>query len=320
MPPPREPGELDATARYAIQLAPEEVMRWAEPTLSADLAFSHWLDTEMIAFPGEPRRRCDTVAELVSRSGRQPPWALVVEVEARPRAAMVGRLPEYLLRVFRRVRHGPRNRDPYLVAGVLIVLTGEQRGMQVRMPLPDTPLGMGWSVGVMNVARQDAKDTLKQIADGLLGRGILPWLPLMAGADDAAVVDEWLRLVKLETDAERQRDYAGLARVFAEWVGRLPLWERAVEGTEMETWKSQTIETWRKQGRVQATRNNLLMTLQVRFQTEVPDDLRQAIEQTSDLEKVTAWFRHALRAPSLDDLRAVMQPRPEEPGNGATSP
>src|SRR5690349_11244553 len=140
MPAQTEPGELDATARYAIKLAPGEVIRWTELTLSADLTFARWLDTEMIAFPGEPRRRCDTVAELVSRSGGQPPWALVVEVEARPRAAMIGRFPEYLLRVFRRVRHGPRGRDPYLVAGVLIVLTGEQRGRQVEMRLPDTTL------------------------------------------------------------------------------------------------------------------------------------------------------------------------------------
>src|SRR5947199_4544460 len=119
-------ADLDQTARFALKLAPAEALRWLLPRLDADLTFRRWLDTEMIAFPGEPRRRCDTVAELVSRSGLQAPWALVVEVEARPRAAMVGRLPEYLLRVFRRVRHGPRGRDPYLVAGVLIVLTGEQ--------------------------------------------------------------------------------------------------------------------------------------------------------------------------------------------------
>ncbi len=222
MPPPRQPGELDATARYAIQLAPEEVIRWAEATLSADLAFSHWLDTEMIAFPGEPRRRCDTVAELLSRTGRQPPWALVVEVETRPRAAMVGRLPEYLLRIFRRVRHGPHGRDPYLVAGILIVLSGEPRAMQVEMRLSDTPLCLGWVVAVMNIAKQDAMETLRRITAGSLGRGILPWVPLMAGADGPAVVDEWLRLVRLEPEVERQRDYAGLARVFAEWVGRLP--------------------------------------------------------------------------------------------------
>jgi hypothetical protein len=63
-------AELDQTARYALKVSPAEAIRWLLPGLDADLGFTRWLDTETVAFPGEPGRRCDTVAELVSRSGR----------------------------------------------------------------------------------------------------------------------------------------------------------------------------------------------------------------------------------------------------------
>jgi hypothetical protein len=77
-------SELDATARYALQINPPEMVRWLLPGLDPDLGFSRGLDTEAIAFPGEPKRRSDTVAELTSRSGQSPPWALALEVESRP--------------------------------------------------------------------------------------------------------------------------------------------------------------------------------------------------------------------------------------------
>jgi hypothetical protein len=317
MPARKEPGELDAAVRFAIKLAPEDHARWLQPKLSADLGFARWLDTELIAFPGEPRRRCDTVAELVSRSGSQAPWALVIEAEARPRSVILGRLLEYLLRVFRRVRHGPRGRDPYQVAGALIVLTGHQRGLHIDMRLPETPLALGWTAGVMNVAEEDATQTLARIAAKALGRGILVWVPLMAGADSPEVADEWARLMRLETDAERQREIAGLARVFAEWVGRIDVWEKALEGWEMETWKSKTIETWRAQGRIETQRANLLRVMQLKFRVEIPAELIQLIQGTKDLKTLADWLDHVVLVETLTDFLAVVQPPPGQGKNGA---
>jgi hypothetical protein len=145
-------AELDQTARSGLKLAPEEPLRWLLPKLSPDLAFRRWLDTEMIAFPGEPQRRCDTVAELVSRSGTSPPWAVVLEVEARPRATIIARLLEYLARLMRKLRHGPHGRDRYQLAAVLLVLTGRQRRLKVEMVLPGTDVGQTWTVVGLNMA------------------------------------------------------------------------------------------------------------------------------------------------------------------------
>jgi hypothetical protein len=66
-------SDLDPTARYALKIDPPAVLGWLLPTLNPDLAFTRWMDTEAIAYPGEPRRRCDTVAELTSRSHQSPP-------------------------------------------------------------------------------------------------------------------------------------------------------------------------------------------------------------------------------------------------------
>src|ERR1051325_10922809 len=62
-------ADLDKAARLTLNLAPREHISWLVPKLATELAFQRWRDTEMIAFPGEPGRRCDTVAELVNRLG-----------------------------------------------------------------------------------------------------------------------------------------------------------------------------------------------------------------------------------------------------------
>ena len=78
------------------------------------------------------------MAELVSRSGQSPPWAVVIEVEARRRARMPERVLEYLSRVWRKLRHGPRRRDRYQVMAVLVYLTGRKKDLIIDMRLPGT--------------------------------------------------------------------------------------------------------------------------------------------------------------------------------------
>jgi hypothetical protein len=302
-------AELDQTARFALKIAPAETVRWLLPTLKPDLVFTRWLDTETIAFPGEPGRRCDTVAELVSRSGQSPPWALALEVEARPRATIVDRLLEYQSRLLRKLRHGPRRRDRYLVAGVVLFLTGRKHDLGLDMKLPGTELGMSWKAGSRCLAIRKAAVTLGRIGRGQLGRSVLPWVPLMQGAGEPAVVQEWLRLAGQEPDRERQRDYAGLALVFAERAGCLPAWKQSLERVDM--WESQVIREWknkgRDEGRLETRQDVLLRALRVRFRAEVPEDLAQQVRQTTDPEVLTRWFDAALVAQSLEAFRSVVQ-------------
>jgi hypothetical protein len=298
-------AELDQTARYVLKLAPAEAIRWLLSDLDADLAFTRWLDTETIAYPGEPGRRCDTVAELVSRGGKSAPWALVLEAEARPTATILDRVLEYEARLLRRLRHGPRRRDRYLVAAVVIFLRGRKKQLALQMQLPGTTLGLSLTVGTMSLARESAAATVERIGRGELGRSIMPWVPLMAGGDDAAVIAEWVRLAGTEPNAQRRGDVPGLALIFADSVGRLPVWKQALEGFDM--WESQVIREWKTEAQVELQRKNLREVLRSRFPPEVPTDLAERIDQTTDLGALTRWFGAALTAPTLDAFRGAVQ-------------
>ncbi len=56
-----------------------------------------------------------------------------------------------------------------------------------------TNIGHRDRVGAFNLASQQATGVLEQIGRGELGRSVLLWVPLLAGGNDSAVVQEWLR-------------------------------------------------------------------------------------------------------------------------------
>jgi hypothetical protein len=309
--------DLDATARHALKLRPPEPIRWLLPRLDVDLAYRRWLDTEMIAFPGEPKRRCDTVAELVSRSGTQAPWALVLEVESRPRATIRERLLEYEARVLRRKRHGPRRRDRYRVAGLLLLLTGTMKQLEVNDALPGTDLLLHFRASVVNLSGMSAAEALERIGKGELGRTILCWAPLMKDGGEPGVIARWVELARDEPDAQLRADYAGLAKVFAEATGRLEAWDKALEGWDM--WQSQVIKGWRDQGALEDRRESIVQLLRARFSVELPADLVRQISQTTDLATLKRWFDAAITAPSLEAFGATLKATSAAPVNGTAS-
>lgn len=115
-------GAYDQAARYAVKLEPKDLFAWLLP--GADLAFARWLDTQTIPWPGEPDRRCDTVAELVPAGGLGPPWVVVLELQTRPGPDLPERLLEYLARLRREHRHGPHGQDKYPMGAAVMNLTG----------------------------------------------------------------------------------------------------------------------------------------------------------------------------------------------------
>jgi hypothetical protein len=320
-------SDLDGAARYALKMRPAEKVSWLVPGLDEDLAFRRWLDTEMIAFPGEPKRRCDTVAELVSRSGKQAPWALVCEVEARPRATIRERLLEYQLRVLRKKRHGPRQRDRYQVAGLVLLLTGKMKALEIHAALPGTNLLLHYKAQAVNLSTMSAAGVLERIAGGELGRTVLAWAPLMQGGGEPAVASRWVELARQEPDPQFRADYAGLALVFAECARCRPVWEKALEGWEMEQsavikgWKDQGhkeglregLREGRQEGSVTTQRASLVKLLRTRFRNEPLDDVLQKVEQTSDLDLLGGWFDRALEALSFDAVRQMILGAPPAP-------
>jgi hypothetical protein len=309
-------AELEQAAHFGLKTVPAEAIAWMLPDLSNDLVFTRWLDTNLIAFPGEPGRRCDTVAELVSRSGTSPPWALVLEVEARSRYSFLGRAWEYAARLWRKLRHGPRRRDRYLVAAVVLFLSGRRKDLHFHMVLPGTDVGFNGNVRPISLRLQKAADVLGKIARAELGRSILMWVPLMDGGGEPATVQGWVRLATLELNEQRRSEYAGVALVFAEWAEHRAVWQQALEGFNVR--QLEIVREWKDEARLETRleerRHFIRMVLQKRFPPEVPPDLARTIQEMADLPTLLRWCEVAVETPSLDAFRGHTQT--SSPGNG----
>jgi hypothetical protein len=79
----------------------------------------------------------------------------------------------------------------------------------------------------------------------------------------------------------------------------------------VEEWKASA----RREGELHASRNILLRQLPRRYRTEVPDDLKQRIQQTTDTEVLARWIDAVVTQPSLEAFRAVVEGR-ASPGSG----
>src|SRR5436305_9166931 len=100
-------NRYDQATRYLIKLDPLGFQFWLFDTPASPARFLRWLDARSIPFPGEPDRVCDTVAALDDGRDR---WALPIEVQLKPDAAMFGRLLQYLGRLWCEKRPDVRQR------------------------------------------------------------------------------------------------------------------------------------------------------------------------------------------------------------------
>ena len=78
-------ADYDDAERHAIQeVEPADQLKWLLEDVDEDLMLFDWLQTQVSPPPGVPQLRCDCVAGLRSRSGKQPPWACLIECRANP--------------------------------------------------------------------------------------------------------------------------------------------------------------------------------------------------------------------------------------------
>lgn len=85
----------------------------------------------------------------------------------------------------------------------------------------------------------------------------------MSGGQKADVVVWWVRLAETEPNEETGRDWAGLVKDFADRVGCLDVWSRALEGWNV--WKFKLIKEWQTEGRTEGQKQSLLRMLDRRF-------------------------------------------------------
>jgi hypothetical protein len=237
------------------------------------------LESQVSPPQGVPFLRCDCVAGLRSRSGKQAPWACLIEAQAQPIPRMAVWVLVYLGLLHEDLRHGPHDQDRFQMMAAVLNLTDttlstaidwlppvkpaapqpEQQPApqpeQPPAPQPEQqpalqpeqqPFGVKCKFWARNVRQEKADETLEQIAQGKVALCILVWVPVMVGGDDPQVLKRWQEVALLEKEPHLLADYVVLALVFAELAGRQDAWSAALK--EFNVKDSQIAQQWEDKG------------------------------------------------------------------------
>jgi hypothetical protein len=192
----------------------------------------------------------------------------------------------------------------------------------VQAPAGPGQPGVNCRFWVRNVRQEDAALTLEQIARGDVDLCILPWVPLMKGADQAEVIRRWQELALRQDQPSLLADYVALASVFAELAGRDALWRAALK--ELDVKDSRVAEEWVDKGRREGAavlRASVLRVLGARFPSaDIPESVPPALEQVADLEQLSRCHDLALKATSLEQFQKDLASSLPASGTPAPTP
>ena len=289
---------FDKASRYAAKIDPSGFLRWVLDLPPDAFAFRSWLDTRGLPFPGDPDRVSDTVVRLDDPAAGGQPWAIAIEFQTEPDALMFGRLLEYLGQLWRTTKPDAEKGSRFHVGAVVVNLSGT--GLASR-DMRWAGLATKVQVVERNLASESADELLGAIERGEHSRALLPWIPLMTGADEAGMIERWKRAGEAEPDDRQRSSLAGLAKVFAEAAGRKELWVKQLEGWNMKV--STVVEEWRLEGEVRGLVAGVLGVLEAKF-GGVPPELADAIRPTTDAAQLRSWLIAASRAGDLAEFRS----------------
>jgi len=295
---------FDEAARQACKVDGPGLTSWldrlADESMAAD--FATWDDTRRTSWPGGPERT-DDVACVLRRRADGKPAHLIVEVESEPRADGLARLGIYELLLAIEVRSVLAEGPP--VYGAIIHLTGSRKGGPLILTRSVSNPGVLVKPIEVWLPDHSATDTLALIESAEIPWCILPWVVLMRGGGESAVIERWKRLVEREPDVEKRGACRGLALVLAELIPELVNWQRHLEGWEVR--ESQYLKSFEAKGEVKRARADLLEGLQIRLGTPASEPIRLAIEGTNDLHTIDRWFRAMLTVGSWSEFQELMK-------------
>ena len=285
-------NHFDQASRFAAKLDASAFLRWLLNDADGRYRFHRWLDARRLPFPGDPERFCDTVAELDDRDEPSPPWAVPVEFQTEPDAAMFGRFLIYLGQLWLELRPDEERGSRYQVGGIVVNLTGQGNSSR-DMALGATGLRTTLGIIDVNLAGKDAQTVLDGIAAGTIGRALLPWIPLMRGGGEAGIIERWKELALQEPSERRRGEYGG-------WHGICrggwpqPAWKDALKEWNVKV--SQQVLEWQaeaREGRPRGRQKPSSNFWQPGFPMEFPLTSSRPSERTRDLTKLREWTTSA---------------------------
>jgi len=153
--------------------------------------------------------------------------------------------------------------------------------------------------------KDSALETLVQVEAGAVTWGAMFWLPLMAGANDAEIIEWWRRLRDEKVPEDRRADVTQIALVLSELVGRRKDWERAKEGVIMT--ESAVVNEILEEGAMEESRTMLRRVIQKRFPALWTTEIQQAITDQPNLDLLRDWLMSAATLQTADEFLAVLR-------------
>jgi hypothetical protein len=298
-------GAFDQAARYAAQTVPEVVTQRLLLGCGTSLVFREWYDTRAMPLPRGPDRTADLVAQLDNLTIPEQPWLLIIEFQAQVELDKLDVTLEETAILRNRARHGEDKQGRYNVTAGMVYLVERCPQEVLNMTLPDGT-GTRHAPRIWNVAADDAVQTLEAVATDKESWAMLFWVPLMADADQEAVIERWKELVLTKVEERGRRgDLAFIARTFAQLALRGQEWNRQLKGFDMT--ESQVAQEVRHEGEIKARQEDTLTVLEDKFPSAVTEELIRVIKDQDSLVLLNQWFRTALRATNLDDFIAVLR-------------
>jgi hypothetical protein len=291
-------NDFDQASRFQVKTYPEAHLNWLFPRTAQVMRWSRRLDSQSAPRPGEPDRRCDTIAELVHREGLTHPRAVVIELFTQSDAEALDRTGEYLWRFRRELRHGPHEKDKYPFVAALLFLTGRCAEREVQADLPDEEDVVNTlKPRILELAEQDAVAFLDAIDHNRLAPALLAWTPLMKGGQTTETTERWASLSQRLGETER-RNAASVALGFSELTDSRPVWKPVVEALLMN--ESILFREIRTEARLATRREDLARVLRTKLSG---DELAKAIarvEKQEDLSTLSRWFDLSLTLSPAD--------------------
>ncbi len=298
-------GAFDQAARYAAQAVPDVVIRRLLAGSGTTLLFRDWYDTRSLPLPRGPDRTADLVAQLDNPTAPEQPWLLIIEFQAQVELDKLDVTLEETAIVRSRARHGDNQQGRYHVTAGLAYLVERCPQESLNMTFADGS-GTRHAPRIWNIAADDASQTLAAVANDQESWAMLFWVPLMAGADQEAVIERWKELVLTKVESTKnQNNLAYIANDFAELAGCKLQWRRHLKEFNMQ--ESSLAKEMMQRGEIKMRQAYILRTLRGKFPEAITDNLIHTINDQDSPDLLDEWFDAAREATTYDEFLAVLR-------------